>query len=98
MAQKGYSRFLALIHCVGDVSVLNCAFIFAYILVNRFIAFNDVANEYILLHIVFNLAWAVVTTWQKDTDVSRNTGIEVILWKTLKSVSIHALIIFASIA
>jgi putative colanic acid biosynthesis UDP-glucose lipid carrier transferase len=98
MAQKGYSRFLALIHCVGDISVLNCAFVFAYILVNRFAAFNDVANEYILLHIVFNLAWAVVTTWQRDTDVSRNTGIEVILWKTLKSVAIHALIIFAAIA
>lgn len=97
-ARKGYSRFLVLIHLIGDVSILNCAFIFAYFLVNRFAPFEQVSNEYVMLHILYNLTWLMVSSWLKVTEISRNSKIDSILWSTAKAVFVHGLIIFAIIA
>jgi len=98
MARRGYSRFLVFIHLLGDIAILNAAFIFAYIISNRFKPFQDVANEYVLLHIMFNLAWFVVISLLKVTDIDRHSKLENILRNVIQAVLFHALIIFAVVA
>jgi len=98
MIRRGYSKFLVLIHILGDISLLNCAFVFAYFLVNRFAPYDEVSDEYVLLHILYNITWILVISWYRGTDIRRNTRLENILSSTVKSVLVHALITLAAIA
>lgn len=98
MARKGYSKFLVLIHLVGDISILNVAFIFSFILFNTFKPFNEVEDQYVMLQVLFNLTWLVVISVLKITEINRNTRIEGIIWNAIKSVFFHLLIIMAIIA
>jgi len=52
--KKGYSRFLKLIHFVGDISLLNFAFITAYVAADISKKLPKFDDHYIFLYIVFN--------------------------------------------
>lgn len=98
MTRKGYSRFLVLIHLIGDISILNGAFIFAYILVNSFKNFDDINDQYVMLHILFNLVWLIIMLALKVTEIGRNTRLEQILWNVFKAIILHGLVILSIIA
>jgi len=55
-----YSKFLWLIQFIGDVSLLNGSFLFAYLISDQTPAFSDITDNYIILHIMFNMAWKYV--------------------------------------
>ncbi|MFN3406105.1 MAG: undecaprenyl-phosphate glucose phosphotransferase [Cytophagaceae bacterium] len=98
MQKRGYSRFLKLINFIGDSSLTNCSFLFAYIIVNdlsRYLGFND---HFVFLLILFNLAWVVSMVVIPVYYIDRTTSINNVLWNSIKALSLHALIIFSFIA
>jgi Undecaprenyl-phosphate glucose phosphotransferase len=82
---------------MGDISIVNGAFLLAFIIINRFKPFGEVENEYVMLHALFNLSWFLVISKLKITEIARNTKIENIIWNVLKAVTFHGLIIFSVI-
>jgi putative colanic acid biosysnthesis UDP-glucose lipid carrier transferase len=96
--KKGYSRFLKLIIFLGDISLLNIAFIIAYIVADISRKLPDFDDHYIFLYIVFNLVWLLITLGLDLYNVQRTNSIESILWNVIKSVFLHAMIIFTFIA
>jgi putative colanic acid biosynthesis UDP-glucose lipid carrier transferase len=95
--KRGYSRFLKLIHFIGDISLLNFAFILSYISSNIASRHPKFSDHYIFLAITFNLVWLLLILLLKLYNIQRTSSIESILWNVLKSVFLHALIIFTFI-
>ncbi|HEX8546121.1 MAG TPA: undecaprenyl-phosphate glucose phosphotransferase [Cytophagaceae bacterium] len=94
---KGISKFIKIIHFLGDMILLNFSFIVAYIFkvqLNPLKYFND---HYIFLHIAFNLIWLLIVLLLKLYNIERVSKIEHILLNLFKSVLIHAFFIFGFI-
>jgi putative colanic acid biosysnthesis UDP-glucose lipid carrier transferase len=96
--KKGYSRFIKLIHFLGDISLLNFAFIMAYIMGDISTKHPNFDNYYIFLYIVFNLVWLLIILTLNIYNIQRIASIESILWNLFKSIFLHALIVFSFIA
>jgi len=91
-----YSRFLWLVQFLGDLLLLNGAFYIAYFLTANVPSFPDVPDNYIFLHIVFNMAW-IILAFAFNTYIyttKRKRKLEGVLWNYVKIVSLHILIIF----
>ncbi|MFL5731033.1 MAG: nucleoside-diphosphate sugar epimerase/dehydratase, partial [Cytophagaceae bacterium] len=96
--KRGYSRFLKLIHFLGDISFLNFAFIIAYITGEVSEKLPDFDNYYIFLYIVFNLVWLLIILVLNIYNIQRVATIESILWNLFRSIFMHALVVFTFIA
>jgi putative colanic acid biosynthesis UDP-glucose lipid carrier transferase len=96
--KKGYSRFLKLIHFVGDISLLNFAFITAYVAADISKKLPKFDDHYIFLYIVFNLVWLLIILMLNIYNIQRASTIESIIWNLFRSIFLHALIVFTFIA
>jgi putative colanic acid biosynthesis UDP-glucose lipid carrier transferase len=96
--KRGFSRFLKLIHFIGDISLLNIAFLIAYASNDSLKDFSEFNDHYVFLYIAFNLVWLLIILILNLYNISRNTSIENVLWNVVKSICLHALIIFTFIA
>jgi putative colanic acid biosynthesis UDP-glucose lipid carrier transferase len=96
--KRGFSRFLKLIHFIGDISLLNIAFIIAYATNEEINGVAEFDDHYVFLYIAFNLVWLLIILILNIYNIQRTTAIESILWNVVKSIFLHALIIFTFIA
>jgi putative colanic acid biosysnthesis UDP-glucose lipid carrier transferase len=96
--KRGYSQFLKSISFLGDISLLNFAFIIAYIQGDIPEKLPDFDDHYVFLYIIFNLVWILIALVLNLYQIQRTSKIESILWNILKSTFLHVLIILAFIA
>jgi putative colanic acid biosynthesis UDP-glucose lipid carrier transferase len=96
--KRGYSRFLKLIHFLGDISLLNFAFIIAYIVGGVSEFHPDFDNYYIFLYVVFNLVWLLIILMLNIYNIQRVSTIESIIWNLFRSIFLHGLVVFSFIA
>ncbi|MDP4266941.1 MAG: undecaprenyl-phosphate glucose phosphotransferase [Bacteroidota bacterium] len=88
--QRGYSKFIKLIHFLGDLSLLNISFILAY-----FIRFGSINlfhfGNYSTLLFFFNLTWLLIIQLIDIYAIYRVTHIEKIFSNLIKAVLLHIL-------
>jgi putative colanic acid biosynthesis UDP-glucose lipid carrier transferase len=91
-----YSKFLWLIQFLGDVSLLNAAFFTGYLVSDQTPPFNQIKDHYIILHIIFNMAWLILAFTFNIYVFStvRRRKLELVVWNIIKIISLHILIIF----
>ncbi|MCG3167612.1 MAG: hypothetical protein POELPBGB_03406 [Bacteroidia bacterium] len=90
-----YSRFIGFLHFVGDILLLNVAFLIAReIRFGEQIVFND---QYRVLLIMFNLLWGIVAFGLRIYDIGRVTSLEKVVINLFKSIFLHAILIAAMI-
>lgn len=86
-----YSRFIGFIHFIGDILLLNIAFLIAREL--RFDAIFSFNDQYRVLLIMCNLLWGIVAFGLRIYDISRVTNLEKVIINLVKSVFLHAVLI-----
>ena len=84
-----YSKFIGIIHFVGDVVLLNASFITAAAI--RFGIGHDWNDHYRLLWIILNLIWIVVIYLTKVYDIARVQSVEKVIVNLIKSNILMAL-------
>src|SRR5436190_18621210 len=93
-----YNKFLKLIHFIGDISLINIAFIGAFYIINRIHPNRNFNDTFIILLIFFNLIWILIIFINRIYDIGQVEKLESILWNLFKSIAFHSLIIFSLIA
>ena len=87
---KGYSRYFWFIHFIGDVFLINVAFIFTYYLKFESIDFSD---KYRFLFIIFNTVWILVALMLKLYELNRIRRLDRITYNLFKAFIFNAFII-----
>jgi len=91
-----YSKFLWLIQFIGDVLLINVAFLAAYLISDQTPPFSQIKDNYITLHIIFNMAWFILAfTFNIYVySTARRRKLELVVWNIIKIASLHLLLIF----
>lgn len=88
---KRYSKYLGIVHLVGDIILLNISFIISFWL--RFSNFTPLFHQdYINLLIFFNVAWIFLILILKPYSIARTSRITEILRRHLSLVIFHLLL------
>jgi Undecaprenyl-phosphate glucose phosphotransferase len=93
---KGNSRFYWLVQILGDLLLLNGAFLAAYVTEERLPSFPQVPDSYILLHVLFNTAW-IILAFSFNIYVhttQRKRKLERVVWSIIETVSLHFLLVY----
>lgn len=89
-----YSRFLNSLQILGDLLVLNLAFLLAYYF--KFQAFDLSSRyEYLELFSFYNISWLILTALYQPHKVSRTTVLTKVLRRQLSLIIIHLLLVTA---
>lgn len=89
-----YSRFLNSLQILGDLLVLNIAFLFAYYA--KFEALDILIRpHYLELFTFYNISWLVLTALYQPFKVSRTAVLSKVLRRQLSLIIIHLLLITA---
>ena len=89
---KGYSRYFWAIHFIGDIFLINSAFILMYYLKFETIDFLD---KYRSLLIIFNANWILVALSLKLYELKRLKRLDRVLYNLFKAFVFNAFIISA---
>lgn len=92
MASHRFSRFLNSLQILGDLAVLNIAFILAYLLKFGDVDFLD-SYLYAELYYFFNISWLVLTALYKPFQIARTELLSKVLRRQLSLIVIHLLVI-----
>ena len=87
---KGYSRYFWFIHFIGDIFLINIAFILAYYIKFETLDFSD---KYRFLFITFNTVWILVALMLKLYELNRLRRLDRILYNLFKAFISNAFII-----
>ena len=87
---KGYSRYFWFIHFIGDVFLINIAFILVYYIKFETIDFSD---KYRFLFIIFNAVWILVALMLKLYQLNRLRKLDRILYNLFKAFIFNTFII-----
>ncbi len=92
--QYRYSRFLNSLQVLGDLIVLNLAFLLAfYFKFQSLDVFSSI--EYLELFAFYNVSWLILTALYQPYKISRTTVLPKILRRQLSLIIIHLLLITA---
>jgi len=89
---KGYSQYFWLIHFIGDLFIVNLAFIFTYYLKFDTLTFDD---KYKFLFIIFNGIWVLVALFLKLYNMRSLKRLDRVLLNLFKAFIFNAFIISA---
>ena len=89
---KGYSRYFWVIHFIGDLFIINFAFLFSYYLKFDTLMFSD---KYKFLFIIFNGIWVLVSLFLKLYALKRLTRLDRVLLNLFNAFIFNAIIISA---
>ena len=89
---KGYSKYFWFIHFLGDIIVINIAFIIMYILKFDTLVFSD---KYRFLIIIYNAVWILVSLMLQLYELKQLKRLDRILFNLFKAFTFNALIISA---
>jgi putative colanic acid biosysnthesis UDP-glucose lipid carrier transferase len=87
-----YSKYLSTFHLIGDVFLINVAFIISYYFFFD-LGYIFFKSKYFILLLIFNLSWVSLTYLLRTYNLDRVEDLESILINVLKLISIHFLII-----
>lgn len=94
--QVRYSRFIKRLHSLGDVVLLNFAFLFSDYYLNGTLTTLDNVDQ-LSIWMVFNLTWIASVLIFKIYEIYRVTSIERVIYNLLQALVFHMLMIFATI-
>jgi len=89
---KGYSQYFWVIHFIGDLFIVNFAFLLTYYLKFETLIFSD---KYKFLFIIFNGIWVLVALFLKLYKLKRLRRLDRILFNLFKAFIFNALVISA---
>jgi len=89
---KGYSRYFWAIHFIGDLFIVNFAFLLTYYLKFETLMFSD---KYKFLFIIFNAIWILVALFLQLYELKRLRRLDRILFNLFKAFIFNAFIISA---
>ena len=89
---KGYSRYFWVIHFIGDLFIINFAFLLSYYLKFDTLMFSD---KYKFLFIIFNGIWVLVSLFLKLYALKRLTRLDRVLLNLFNAFIFNAIIISA---
>ncbi|HYG40380.1 MAG TPA: undecaprenyl-phosphate glucose phosphotransferase [Cytophagales bacterium] len=87
-----FSKYLSTLHLIGDVILINSAYLTSYIF---FFSFEPefIRTKYFILLLIFNLSWISLTYLLRTYHLDRVEDFETIFISVLKLISIHLLLI-----
>ncbi len=89
-----YSKLFKAIHFIGDLLLLNIAFLLAYQIRFSAILFDHyLVDKYTPLVIIFNIVWVLTTLLLNIYDFYRVMSLENVLKNLVKAVLLHSLLI-----
>ena len=87
-----YSKYISLIHFVGDLIIINVSFLLSYFIkFDNLLTFGD--TKYPQLLIIFNVVWLVLNLVGKPYNIYRTTRVAKIVRRYISFVLLHLLII-----
>jgi len=89
---KGYSRYFWAIHFIGDLFIVNFAFLLTYYLKFETLMFSD---KYKFLFIIFNAIWILVALFLQLYELKRLRRLDRVLFNLFKAFIFNAFIISA---
>jgi len=89
---KGYSRYFWAIHFIGDLFIVNFAFLLTYYLKFETLIFSD---KYKFLFIIFNAIWILVALFLQLYELKRLRRLDRVLFNLFKAFMFNAFIISA---
>ena len=89
---KGYSRYFWAIHFIGDLFIVNFAFLLTYYLKFETLIFSD---KYKFLFIIFNAIWVLVALFLQLYKMKRLRRLDRVLFNLFKAFVFNAFIISA---
>ena len=89
---KGYSQYFWVIHFIGDLVIVNFAFLVTYYLKFETLIFSD---KYKFLFIIFNGIWVLVALFLKLYKLKRLRRLDRVLFNLFKAFIFNALVISA---
>ena len=89
---KGYSQYFWVIHFIGDLVIVNFAFLLTYYLKFETLMFSD---KYKFLFIIFNGIWVLVALFLKLYKLKRLRRLDRVLFNLFKAFIFNALVISA---
>ena len=89
---KGYSRYFWAIHFIGDLFIVNFAFLLTYFLKFETLMFSD---KYKFLFIIFNAIWILVALFLQLYELKRLRRLDRVLFNLFKAFIFNAFIISA---
>ena len=89
---KGYSQYFWVIHFIGDLFIVNFAFLLTYYVKFDTLIFSD---KYRFLFIIFNGIWVLVALFLKLYKLKRIRRLDRILFNLFKAFIFNAFIISA---
>lgn len=96
MASHRFSKFLHIVQILGDLAVLNLAFMFAF-----FIKFGhvDFFQDFLYAEVYyfFNISWLILTALYKPFQIARTEVLSKVLRRQLSIIIIHILVVTAFI-
>ena len=87
---RGYSRYFWAIHFIGDLFIVNFAFLLTYYLKFETLMFSD---KYKFLFIIFNAIWILVALFLQLYELKRLRRLDRILFNLFKAFIFNAFII-----
>jgi len=87
---KGYSQYFWVIHFIGDLVIVNFAFLITYYLKFKTLIFSD---KYIFLFIIFNSIWVLVALFLKLYKLNRLRRLDRVLFNLFKAFIFNTFII-----
>ena len=87
---KGYSKYFWFIHFIGDIFLINIAFVLTYYIKFETLDFSD---KYRFLFITFNAVWILVALMLKLYELNRLRRLDRILYNLFKAFISNAFII-----
>lgn len=89
-----YSKLFRLIHFLGDLLLVNFAFLIAFQLRFEEATMDEfLGDKYIMLIIVINLFWIISASFLNIYDLYRVINLEKIITNLIKAILLHALLI-----
>jgi exopolysaccharide biosynthesis polyprenyl glycosylphosphotransferase len=96
MAAHRYSKFLQALQILGDLAVINIAFILSFYLKFGHIQFFE-DFLYAEVYYFFNISWLVLTALYKPFQIARTEVLSKVLGRQLSLIIIHLLVVTAFI-
>lgn len=94
--QVRYSRFIKRLHSLGDVVLLNFAFLFSDYYLHGTLSTPDNVDQ-LTIWMIFNLTWIASVLIFKIYEIYRVTSIERVIYNLIQAMLFHMLMIFATI-
>ncbi|MGF1636251.1 MAG: undecaprenyl-phosphate glucose phosphotransferase [Cyclobacteriaceae bacterium] len=94
MNNIGYSKYLKTVNVIGDVLIMNAAYLLTYHFTFEFLS-NFTRSRYFELLLFYNIAWILSVSILKTHNITRVMSVEEIVKRLLNTMMLYLILIFA---